>query len=236
MWLTKPISKNIIWYSLLTIGLTGIIMMIVGTFVYPSDLRYINSKGEIIGQMWYSNLILWFYFTFISNVMGFLMALFWIFKLIKNERIQKFWQNLATVNLTITLIVYWAALFPLGQPTNVFNWFSNMFVHLVVPILAILAFIVENVLSKNNIQFHLWKTAGWSMLFPLGWLAIAVIIYVSLNCDTGAAIYPFLDFAHNPVWMSCLFLIGIGLAYFWITVLYIYLANPNKNKKIKNSK
>lgn len=217
--------RQITWYILLIVSLIALIIMWLDTYLFDTNKRYMDDDGEIIGKKWYDELILPFYFTHISNVMGFLMAFNWVFLIIKNNHIRKRFEILTVTNLMLTLLVYWTILLPFGPPQTALGWIDNLLVHLFVPLLGLFAFLNENFFIKNKIKFKTWKDSGYHMIFPIVWLIIAMIIYISLNFDSGAAIYPFLDVVNNPVWLSIIYFLAIGICYYFITWFFIKITN-----------
>ena len=114
-----------------------------------------------------------------------------------------------TLYLTVTCVVYWAVLVPmLGFDAKLFS-VSNIWMHAVVPIFAIILFFF--VLRGSRIQK---KPLGLVVVYPLLYLVLAYV----LRLTTGAYVYPFF----NPSAMRGGF--GVALSLFVIAVLFIGLA------------
>jgi hypothetical protein len=69
-------------------------------------------------------------------------------------------------------------------------------------------------------------------IYPFAWLIFATIIYFIYGGNHKDAIYPFLRFKTQPLWVSIIFPIVIGGLYIGISFLTIYFLTK-KTKIIK---
>lgn len=206
------------WIRLMVIAFVGLVLMISQTYIGDP----LNARAS---EPWKEHLILWFYFTFMSNVSGLVVAILASFDIVKSDSVhlQRF-KVMATTNLTVTMIVYWTLLFgPSIDKQDAFSLITNLSVHLVTPMALLFAFIYEarkgNVVNKINIK----KTAMINISFPLLWMVMATVLYYSLGAHANDAIYSFLRFQQNAWYMSTLIVTGIAVAYVGFTSLFTWI-------------
>lgn len=215
-------KKNFInkkWLPIMSLALIGIILMLVYELGYYVGARVSDEK-----------IIVWFYFTFISNVMGLILALFKTLNIFKSEskHFQRF-EIMTTTNLTVTFLVFWAVLAPHNKTWNVpLATIQNIFVHLLTPVALITMFVLNATKGKQRTELSSLKTSLINLIMPLVWIIVAIIIYFSLGADEHSAIYSFLDFKGHKV-MAAIAIPGIALVYFGITFGLTYL----QSRKIK---
>lgn len=215
-------KKNFInkkWIHVMTLALTGIILMLTYELGFYAGSRVSDE-----------NIIVWFYFTFISNVMGLVISTLKTFDIYRKDskHFQRF-EVMATVNLTITMLVFWAVLAPANKTWNVpLATIQNIFVHLLTPLALIVMFILDATKQKPKTELSSLNTSLVNLIMPLVWIIIAIIIYFSLGADEHSAIYSFLDFKGHKV-MAAVAIPGIALVYFGITFGFTYL----QSRKLK---
>lgn len=242
----KSNPRKALWTALFAIALTGLVLMFLDCYL-RSDIDITGRPGARRVEGWHERLIFPFYFTFISNVFGLIVSFLRTFKLDKNVKLLRRLEIFAAVNLVITLIVYWATLFPKTAPDTALSWASNMFIHLITPVITVIAFVFQTKGNKHTHQYKaLCKESAWHLIFPLAWLAVATILYFALgaavNYDTtkipdhnstkvgSGAIYFFLDYCVNAWWITLIYIVAIGGAYYGFTLLAMWLSNPKITK------
>ncbi len=187
------------------------------------------------------------YYTIQSNIwiaaITFVSLFFDVFSIIKKRDINlpyiiyliKF---IATVAITITFTVFFCLLAPSmiqqGQGAYL-STASNLFPHLIVPILALFDFFYSDKTSSMK-RFDFF----WGISTPLYYLAFANICYAS-NITFGGNLkfpYYFLDFETNGWFTITSKTIGV---FYWIIILLIYVTLLSllifsiKNKINKNA-
>lgn len=231
MKLTIERKRQLAWITLFAVALIGIILMFIDCYGRP--LSEINRGSDLVkypnDKHWHEYLIFPFYFTFQSNMLAVIVPIIVFFELIKKKKVLRRLQIFMAVNLLITMLVYWATLFPIHHPDNGISWTTNLLVHLIVPLLAIVAFFVQTLKNKETHAYsNIWKAASWNLLYPVVWLIIGLVIYFSLGMVHSAAIYHFMNIAHNPWYETIGYIIGVFGAYYLFTVLAIWLSNPKR--------
>jgi len=210
--------KDWVWTLFFISSITGITLMITFIFVTPSNEFSHHNKERII---------LWFYFTFQSNVLGLIISVIRFIENIRGIEHKKYHilRLMATTSLVVTFIVYWAYLFPQNPYSEPFNLIKTLFVHGFTPIMALTTFLYSNIKLKESIKSNPWKVSLFSSIYPAIWMLVAVIIYFSLGANSDSAIYSFLNFSHNAAWVFPVFFFGIGSLYFFTSVLLQVIEN-----------
>lgn len=198
--ITKIFFKLGIKIALIIVGIIGISLTL--------------SNGGFMGSL--SSLL---FFTIQSNITIVLITLiFLIADIIELKSGKTFINNqwlivkfLFTVAITITFLVFFGLLAP-TMPISYLASFSNLSVHMIVPLLALIDFFVYDhriVLKRANPLF--------GIAMPLYYLAFALILSFSGVTFGGDAIVPyfFLDYEKFG-WFS--FKDGMGVFY-WIIIL-----------------
>ncbi len=165
------------------------IMTIVGifeadqfsSFTTPQPLKelpkHIGIPGWIIVEWTFP-----FYFTIQSNFFVIIYFFLMTFKLIqpnKNKHAYMF-ELIALLNIIITGLVYWTIL---AWNTDLLsNWYiliENIGLHLVVPIIMVVAWSIRIFKVKNQEVFVSYKEIWKFFIFPILWLIMAIIVYYS---------------------------------------------------------
>ncbi len=217
----KRFKKDWAWVILFFSALIGILLMIIYTFV---------TKTEKLGHKNNEGIIMWFYFTFLSNVIGLIVSSIRVFENIKGIEHKKYniLRLMATTSLIVTFLVYWSYLFPGSLKTHgmeAFNFTKTLFVHALTPIMMVVVFFYSNFKLREAIKKSPWKESLFTSIYPLVWMIVAIIIYFALGGDKDSAIYSFLNFNKNPAWMFPAFFFGIGSLYFLTSLLLQVLEN-----------
>jgi hypothetical protein len=198
-----------------------VIFAALSWFVYiASPIIYAVTYGRPILE-WFNSFIA---FTIQTN---FIVTIWWTLAIIwhnKPESLKMITGPLKgafTMYITITFVVFAVLLSLFYQPTG---WaaFTNLVLHYITPI----AFIVDWVLTENNVQYK-WKYMLFWIIYPLGYIIFAVIH----GTITGNYIYYFLDIVTLGIpmffiFVSVLIVFGLALAY-----LYIWI---NRKRTIDN--
>ncbi|MCC3160988.1 MAG: deoxynucleoside kinase [Mollicutes bacterium PWAP] len=254
--ISRPnLSKGLSIFSLFTIIIAsiGILMSFVVTYMDNDNSQTILSStynSEDYGGVKHSfnvNWIKWpLYFTIQSNILVVIVLTLSRFKIwnIKSDKASGF-INLVVINITITMIIFWAILFPTFESYSSLNeigkWNRGItfILHLVVPLLMIFFFIWFTLKRDHSFRslsfFNLWK----STLYYLFWFLLALIFYYVL-ANTGVPvltgskgntiytdnipIYSFLNFEKKPLSSS---LVTISLI-FTLIMLNIFLIFVNR--------
>lgn len=233
-------TRQIVWAILFVIALAGVIVMFIDTYGRSdADLASrVNSKGELIRvEAWHEKLIFPFYFTFISNAMAIITSAIMLFVKKTNTGWMRRLQVFMAINLLVTFLVYWATLFPNHHPDGAISWVTNLSVHLITPLLAIVAFLVQTVGNKETIKYkNIFKSAAANLLFLVVWISIALIIYFSIGASVSfdshkvqsGAIYFFMNVIENKPLTTVIYIIAIPVAYYLFTLGAMWISNPRK--------
>lgn len=234
----KNNQRKILWSILFAIALTGIILMFLDCYLRSdADITEREGARRVLG--WHERFIFPFYFTFISNMFGLVVSFMRTFRLDANKKLMRRLEVFMAVNLTITLIVYWATLFPKTRPDTDLSWASNLFIHLLTPVLAVAVFVYQTRKNKETYAYkNIYVQSAWNLIFPFAWLAVAIAIYYGLASTVdydvaktkSGAIYFFLDFYKNSWTTAVIYVFGIGIAYYGFTLLSLWISNPKIKK------
>ncbi len=232
---TKLISK-ISWPILVLSGLTGIILMWIARFYYPISSitefeRIGTGANRDLSLMWTEQTMIIFYFTHVSSSVATILGVIMIFGFLGED-----WQRriklISTANLILMLVLFWATLaiktFPHSHNTSPFAVTSNMFVHVVTPVIGIIIFGIDSFLLRREDKKKItWKSAWKFVLFPLVWQVLALIIYFSLGMNHASAVYSFVDILGFDLgwYWSIAFMLLISLIYYGIVYLLMFLMN-----------
>ena len=219
----KRFKKDWSWVMLFFSALIGVLLMIIYTFVAKTEkLSHKNNEAIIV----------WFYFTFLSNVIGLIVSSIRVFENIKGIEHKKYniLRLMATTSLIVTFLVYWGYLFPGHLKDNdfkieAFNFTKTLFVHALTPIMMVVVFFYSNFRLKEAIKKSPWKESLFTSIYPFVWMIVAIIIYFALGGGKNSAIYSFLNFNEKPAWMFPAFFFGIGSLYFFTSLLLQVLEN-----------
>ena len=202
----------------LIISFIGVLLMLIYELGFYKGTRDSNDE----------KIITWFYFTFISNVIG--VVFFWLKSFAIKERTKHFqrFEILAVVNLTVTMLIFWSVLAPANKTWSYpFATIQNLFIHLITPVLIIAIFLVDIFKNKETNSLNSLKSSLINLLMPLVWITIAIIIYFSLGADKDSAIYSFLDFKNHAL-MAGIAIPGIAILYFGLTFGLMILKNKKR--------
>lgn len=216
--------ENIFYFFLGFSALLGLFLMIANTYGHYEFIS-LDSKRNYRPN-WEEYLMLPFYFTFLSNVLGLIIS--GIHLTMKNPKqiVLEHFKVMMVVNLVITFIVYWAILSTHMNWSDGFTVVSNLFIHLFTPIAAVVAFVAESVLKKPKL-ITVKKGVLWNFLMPAIYLIVALVLYAILGADGKEdAPYAFLDVANKPI-MAVGYIIGIAVAYIGFTVLFVCIFKWN---------
>lgn len=205
-----------LWFILLIVSAVGLALMISST--------YIDGSGS--GRSYsMETTVLWIYFTFLSNLSAFIVALLVITNKINinNKHLQRA-KTMMSVNLTVTAIIFWSVLsWKLGNDTA-FQIVATLAVHAVTPSLALFVYFYE---AKNIVAIDRRdpiKTTLLNTLFPIAWLIMAIIFYYVNGANKDSAIYGFLNFKEN-VYVSIGVIGVIAVMYPGLTYVYTKIYN-----------
>ncbi|GIL34619.1 Pr6Pr family membrane protein [Phycicoccus sp. DTK01] len=112
----------------------------------------------------------------------------------------------ALVGITVTGLVHFVLLRPLLDLSGA-NWVVDKLLHIVVPVLAVLAWVLAGPRPRTT-----WRTALEALLWPLLWTAWTLVV----GGLSGWYPYPFLDHRRNGVGAVVVAVLGI-------TVLFLLL-------------
>ncbi|MBT9257056.1 Pr6Pr family membrane protein [Phycicoccus sp. MAQZ13P-2] len=112
----------------------------------------------------------------------------------------------ALVGITVTGLVHFVLLRPLLDLSGA-NWFVDKLLHVVVPVLAVLVWVLVGPRPRTT-----WRTALEAVLWPVAWTAWTLVV----GGLSGWYPYPFLDHRENGVGAVAVAVVGI-------TVLFLLL-------------
>lgn len=217
-------QEKYIWWFCFIFALAGVVLMILDCYT-RSDSQFRRDPA------WYEKVILPFYFTFISNVMGVLLPLVKVSPLKKYRKFVRNFEILTSVNLLATMIVYWSTLYTEHNVKTNIAWASNGFVHTATPILIIAVTMLFVWLNKVKIEYKNVYVSTLTLLwFLFTWIVVALIVYFALGMNKDGAIYFFLDVAHNSWWKSLLFGIFSPVVYYLLVLGFTILLNRLSKK------
>ncbi|NQZ29170.1 MAG: hypothetical protein HRT98_02185 [Mycoplasmatales bacterium] len=219
------------------------------------------------------NWITVFYFTFQSNFLVMIYLYLRAFGVIKpkENKHHKMFQLITTLNITITMITYWTILAPFstiwthGGVAGTFKIIVTFMVHLITPILMLVAFHKDKLQENEEGVVLSMKKIPLVLIYPIAWLIMAIVIYfvtkteshysqVIINKATGeyilvkdggpivhsagVAVYFFLNFAGVPLWITLGACAAITILFIVFGFLFFAISNPKSklNKIIKNIK
>ena len=167
------------------------------------------------------------YYTIQTNIFVAIWALYialWTLAP-KLKRMPSFLSMLTALYMSVTGVVYWLVLVPmLGFGSKLFSM-SNIWMHAVTPIFAVVMFFV--ILRGSKISV---KRLALVVIYPLLYLVSAYI----LRMATGAYVYPFFD----PTAMRggvgvALALVVIAALFIGLGAAYRHLWNKRMNKAVE---
>lgn len=221
----------------------GILLMLIYSLGFYEQNTSATKISTINPGEWISRtqsqerIYVWFYFTFISNMFAVVLGATSLFK--NHSFDSKHWQRakvMMVVNLVITFLVYWIMLAKGANWHNGLAVVQNMFVHLLTPILAVVAFLWETEKtdrSKRNISAL--ETVAWNFIFPVVWLIVVLIVYYATGAKESSAIYATItDFKNHPK-VTVMTIIGVAIAYPLLTMGAAYTFSRKFKWNIKLS-
>lgn len=200
------------------------IMMFIGYKFMPGE--------EIVLES--SKIGMFKFFTVDSNIlMGIISFIFIIYDIkLLNGKIKEIpksiyiWKLMATTGVTLTFLVVFSYLGPLAGSMYKMIMNSNLFFHLIVPVLSMTTFIL---FEKNNKLSFKYSFFG---LIPVIIYGLLYLINVLMHMENGVVspIYDFYWFVQNGVWTTIIVIpIMIIIAY---TISFV-LWKLNNKKIIK---
>ena len=213
----------LLWNILFFLALFAFIFMVTSDLVgYKWDGNPNNR------QVWQEHIYMWLKFTLISNLFCAIVSFITIINLMnyKNQHLQRL-KILMTVNLTITMLIFWTVIFP-GRGFSYYNpvsFTSTIFAHVIVPVFAIITFLVEIWLTRSikNNGLNIWITALINLSFLLIWFLMAIFVYYGFGASKKDSIYSFIAFDQKQWYISLLLVLFVGFSYFGFTVLFSWL-------------
>ena len=205
------------------------VSMIIG-FEFMGDAKALSSR----------NFYAFKYFTVDSNVFAALVSLAYVIYRFtpsgkENEYLNRGFYILklaATTGVTLTMLVTIFFLSPkMGSSFLMLFMNSNLFMHLITPILCIISFIFFEPVKRDDSKF-LFSLSG---IIPMLLYAIFYIPNILLHLEEGKPShtydwYGFLDGGINTAW----FVFPAILVVTWLFALALWGANRGFSKKLEN--
>lgn len=241
------IKNNKYFFSLLALIIVFIAFLIsdlVITIDFPklSAFPYIQSSTERLG----------IYYSYFTTQTNYLVVIYLFFVLIVERIDKKFKINFnlllaITVYITVTMFVFWIGLVGSVMETGLQNywslayaWIKTIFLHLIVPILMIVAFVLIS--GKNRVSYKTYyKLYMWLILvYPTLYLT-ATMIRGNLRYREGflpSTCFPyfFLNYHANgilvfslSIFLILIFIIGLQHLYIWINNLRYQKIEEKRN-------
>jgi len=171
------------WFAVTAVvALTGLVSQVVATATDPG--------GRV------ANLLC--FFTIDSNLLVAITSALVALGLARGRLFTVLWLD-ALVGIIVTGIVYQVALAGLYELHGL-SLFSDTMLHKVTPILFVLGWLLA---APRGVLT--WATVGWSLLYPLAWLAFTL----PRGALTGFYPYPFVDagtLGYGLVALNCVFI------------------------------
>jgi len=171
------------WFAVTAVvALTGLVSQVVATATDPG--------GRV------ANLLC--FFTIDSNLLVAITSALVALGLARGRLFTVLWLD-ALVGIIVTGIVYQVALAGLYELHGL-SLFSDTMLHKVTPILFVLGWLLA---APRGVLT--WATVGWSLLYPLAWLAFTL----PRGALTGFYPYPFVDagaLGYGQVALNCVFI------------------------------
>ena len=219
---TNSKKERNIWWALLIVSLISLLSVIE---------IYISGGSAIRKPKWVELIIIPFYFTIQSNFLAFFISALVCFKIIKNHQKLRILTTFMAVNLIVTFLVYWAFLFPLDPNTDLFGWIRNITLHTLTPILAVAVFLYKYTQTNHNLPKRpLLLSSLLHLIYPAIYLISVIALYFILGADQEDAVYDFLKIKAYPI-AFVIYIFGIAIFYFGLTILFIYISNLPRIKK-----
>ncbi|MCC3160989.1 MAG: deoxynucleoside kinase, partial [Mollicutes bacterium PWAP] len=188
------------------------------------------------------------YFTTQSNILIAIVLIGTNFRLwnIKNKHSNGI-MNLAFINITITMIFFWALIFPHIDFQNWRMFLSTFIVHTITPIMFIVFYIWFNI--TKNISFRSWGYFElWiPIIYYLIWFICSISSYYGLaNTQKGSyshsqlftdseSLYPFLNFESNSIDFSIGVIVGFAILFISINAIFIFFMRFILKRSIKKN-
>ncbi len=172
--------------------------------------------------------ILYFYFTFQSNLIGFITGILVLLNVFdkNNVHFQRI-KGISFVNLFLTMILFWISIFPtsLIYDYSIFGIFNTIILHFISPMLIIIAYIVDLRKSKFLNKLSYREDLLIYLIFPIIWTNLTFFEYFVLgNSRPEAAIYSVLNFSYQTE-RQTLLTIFVCLGIYFTTSLFIIMLN-----------
>lgn len=220
------------WLFLFIISLTGFIFNLTISMMEPGyeDSGGIHElRGGFQEQITYP-----FYFTNQSNFLVIATSFIVLFIPIitKNNLHFKRVKIIMVVNITLTMFIYFGALFPAALKDlhdgnrSPISFASTFFVHLITPVAAISVYLIDSFKVKCAYKTDYIKTIFLNAIYPIIWLIISIGYYYGFGGQPEDAIYSFLDF-NSGLTVPLIYIFGIAIAYVGLTALCIFIQNKN---------
>jgi len=180
------------WFAVTAlVALTGLVTQVIAT-ANDTAGRFPTAAGRIANNFCY--------FTTDSNLLVTVTSALVALGVARGRLFRVLWLD-ALVGIIVTGIVYQVALAGLYELHGL-RLFSDTLLHKVTPILFVLGWLVAGPRGALT-----WRTVGWSLLYPLAWLAFTL----PRGALTGFYPYPFVDagaLGYGSVTLNC---VVIGL-------------------------
>ncbi|MCP4336354.1 MAG: hypothetical protein GY679_00715 [Mycoplasma sp.] len=133
----------------------------------------------------HTNWITPFYFTFQSNILVFVLFILKSFGIleIKTKESHKKYQIITTINITITMILYWTLLGPVssiwthGGIESILKIIATLGVHLLIPIMMLISFHFDKLKKGENGVVLSYTNILLTLIYPIIWIIISISLY-----------------------------------------------------------
>ena len=228
--------KKILWLIACAIVMWNIVFIYVVTF-----LDNVQVAGE--RPLWKEYLLSFFFVTNISNIMGGVYVVMFLFTNVNQESI--FWRRfkIATAStLTLVFLLYWTVLAKDNLPEmngDGLKITRSIFTHGIVPVSIVGLMLFDDLNPKTKIVKTQDdnKTLLWNIIIPVVWILIQIILYYSMGGNLEEnAMYDFLDFNNQSIALSLGAIFGTTLFFALLTWIYSFIHNLDYKKINKKNK
>jgi hypothetical protein len=187
-------------FGFAAVQLTAVVALIVHNNAHNPDFSLINFFS---------------FFTVDANVVSALVLLVAGTAALRGDQSRELsgLRGAATTYMAITGIVYNLLLADLTEALQTNLQWANVIVHIVMPIVLVLDFLLDRTVHPLGLRNALWWLA-----FPLAWTAYTLI--------RGALVdwypYPFLDHREHNYGVVALYVVGIAVAFFVVATVLAY--------------
>ncbi|MBE4703921.1 Pr6Pr family membrane protein [Spiroplasma platyhelix] len=188
------------------------------------------------------------YYSFFTTQSNYLVAIYFAMVLYYShfKRILPIFQvRLAvTVYITITMIIFWVGLFNQVQDIDkydVYHWINTMILHLVMPIIMIINFVMtsgkERIAIKKWHQNYLWLIGLYPAIYSIVILIRGHLRYLDSKPEDTWYPYFFFNIDQPYGWLiataAIIIIFGLvfGLQYFYISINNLMFDRNQKQRK-----